>query len=97
MAAAAPESEVAHRAGRRRRTWRQAFADRAGRVVGMAAETTACARTHCVRGDRLVLLAVLATGVVEHLPARVPLRRAGGTAIVGRRRRALPAAVALTF
>ena len=39
MIAAAPEAEVLKAQGAEGETWRQAFADRAGRVVGMAAET----------------------------------------------------------
>jgi uncharacterized membrane protein len=39
MVAAAPEAEVLAAQGAEGEAWRQAFADRAGRVVGMAAET----------------------------------------------------------
>lgn len=39
MVAAAPEAEVLTAQGAEGEAWRQAFADRAGRVVGMAAET----------------------------------------------------------
>ncbi len=39
MIAAAPEAEVLKAQGAEGETWRQAFADRAGRVVGLAAET----------------------------------------------------------
>lgn len=39
MVAAAPESKVLDAQGAEGEAWREAFADRAGRVVGMAAET----------------------------------------------------------
>jgi len=39
MVAAAPEAKLLEAQGAEGETWRQAFADRAGRVVGMAAET----------------------------------------------------------
>ena len=39
MVAAAPEAETLDAQGAEGEAWRQAFADRAGRVVGMAAET----------------------------------------------------------
>ena len=64
---------------------REAFADRAGRVVGLAAETFndgLRAYYFALRRHRLVLLAlafVVATGGrdLDPVPARVPLRRAG--------------------
>ena len=39
MVAAAPEADLLKAQGAEGETWRQAFADRAGRVVGLAAET----------------------------------------------------------